>query len=131
VAELLSLKYSVQLGDKGEELIGYITKGVNRMAQLLEDLLSFAQASRFDVGSAKPLPLNDVLTASLSNLRGEIAESAAVITSDPLPVVIAHEAHMMQLLQNLIGNALKYCNQRPRIHVSGENCRGLRGQNLG
>jgi PAS domain S-box-containing protein len=120
MAELLSWKFSDQLGDKGKELVGYINKGVTRMTQLLEDLLSFARASHFDAASAKPLPLNNALTASLSNLSGEIAESAAAITSDPLPVVAVHEAHMVQLLQNLIGNALKYRSQHPRIHVSAE-----------
>jgi PAS domain S-box-containing protein len=120
MAELLSWKFSGQLGEKGEELISYITKGTGRMTQLLEDLLSFARASHFDPASAKPLALKDVLTVSLSNLSGEITESGAMITSDPLPVVAAHEAHMVQLLQNLIGNALKYRNPHPRIHVSAE-----------
>ena len=120
MAELLSWKFSGQLGEKGEELISYITKGVGRMTRLLEDLLSFARASHFDAASAKPLALKDVLTVSLSNLSGEITESGATITSDPLPVVAAHEAHMVQLLQNLIGNALKYRNPHPRIHVSAE-----------
>jgi PAS domain S-box-containing protein len=122
--ELLSLKFSTQLDQKGEELILYITRGVDRIAQLLEDLLSFARASHFDVASAKPVSLDNILTVSLSNLSGEIAESAAVITSDPLPVVEAHEAHMVQLLQNLLGNALKYRNRRPRIHVSAEQRNG-------
>lgn len=136
MAELLSSKFSSQLGKKGEELMSYITGGVGRMTQLLEDLLSFARASHFDAASAKPLPLNDVLMVSLSNLSGEIAESAAAVTSDPLPVVAAHEAHMVQLLQNLIGNALKYRSTHPRIHISvdqgnGEWIIGVRDNGIG
>jgi PAS domain S-box-containing protein len=124
MAELLSWKFSAQLGDKGKELIDYITRGVTRMTKLLEDLLSFARASHFDAASAQPVPLNQILTATLSNLSGEIAESGATVTMDSLPVVGAHEAHMLQLLQNLIGNALKYRSQHPHIHISAEQRNG-------
>ena len=49
-----------------------------------------------------------------------IVSTGAIVTSDPLPVVAAQDAHLLQLLQNLIGNALKYRAAAPRIHISAE-----------
>ncbi|SCY49416.1 PAS domain S-box-containing protein [Nitrosospira sp. Nl5] len=119
VTQLLSRKLEKQLDGKDKELIGYITDSVSRVVRLLEALLSFARASHFDVAAAGRLPLDGVLKAVLDDLSVEIANADATVTSDPLPVVEAHETHMLQLFQNLIGNALKYRGQHPpRIHVS-------------
>ena len=53
------------------------------------------------------------------NLRGAIADSGAMVTHDPLPAVLADETQLVQLFQNLIGNAIKYQNPGvPRIHIS-------------
>ncbi|MEO6824299.1 MAG: CHASE3 domain-containing protein [Nitrosospira sp.] len=118
MAQLLSRKLGDRLDDKSREIIGHINGGVGRMSNLLEDLLSFAQASHFD-NAAGPLPLDQALRAALTNLQGEVTKAGAIVTSDPLPVIEAYETHMIQLLQNLIGNALKYRSpQPPRIHVS-------------
>ena len=102
-------------------LIGFITKGVGRMTQLLEDLLAFAQASHFDRSIAQLTPMDGAFQISLENLQAEAERTGAAITFDPLPVVAVHEAHMVQIFQNLIGNALKYhSGNAPRIHVSAQ-----------
>lgn len=120
MAELLSRKLTDKLDDQCKELLGFINKGVAHMAQLLEDLLSFAQASHFD-RSAGSLPLNGALDTALINLSTEVSKTEATVTSDPLPVIEAHETHMILLLQNLVGNALKYRGQSPpRVHVSAK-----------
>jgi chemotaxis family two-component system sensor kinase Cph1 len=55
------------------------------------------------------------------NLDAAIAESGAIVTSDPLPTVMAEEVMLMQLFQNLISNSIKYRGaEAPRIHVSAE-----------
>jgi light-regulated signal transduction histidine kinase (bacteriophytochrome) len=59
------------------------------------------------------------LQQALLNLRGAIEESGALVTHDPLPAVLADDMQLIQLFQNLVGNAIKY--QRPgvpRVHVS-------------
>jgi PAS domain S-box-containing protein len=118
MVQLLSRKLGDRLDGKSREIIGHINESVGRMSLLLEDLLSFAQASHFD-NAAGPLPLDQALRAVLTNLHGEVTKAGAVVTSDPLPMIEAYETHMIQLLQNLIGNALKYRGpQPPRIHVS-------------
>ena len=54
----------------------------------------------------------------MSNLSREIAESASVINCGRLPRVAVKEIHLVQLFQNIIGNALKYCDAKPEIYVS-------------
>lgn len=55
------------------------------------------------------------------NLATYIKEKNAIISCDPLPVVYADESQMLQLLQNLISNAMKFNKSiPPKIHISGE-----------
>ena len=62
-----------------------------------------------------------VLAEALLNLQVAIAQSSAIVTSDPLPTVIAEEVLLMQLFQNLISNSIKYRGaETPRIHISAE-----------
>jgi PAS domain S-box-containing protein len=123
MAQVLSLQYKSQLGEKGDKILTHITRGVTRMAQLLDDLLAFAYASHFEHDGTL-VPLDDVLAETLDNLRAEIERSSAIITSAPLPIVAARKTHMVQLFQNLIGNALKYRDGEPHIHVSADRANG-------
>ena len=53
------------------------------------------------------------------NLRGAIEDSGALVTHDPLPHVLADETQLVQLFQNLVGNAIKYQKSgTPKIHIS-------------
>jgi light-regulated signal transduction histidine kinase (bacteriophytochrome) len=53
------------------------------------------------------------------NLRGPIEKSGALVTHDPLPMVLADETQLIQLFQNLVANAIKYQESGvPRIHIS-------------
>jgi light-regulated signal transduction histidine kinase (bacteriophytochrome) len=90
--------------------------------RLVDDLLAYAQASHFQPEQGKQTPIEDALQTVLENLRSEIEKTAATITADELSVVAAHEAHLVQLLQNLIGNALKYSgNNPPEMRISCED----------
>jgi PAS domain S-box-containing protein len=121
MAELLAQKYQGQLGPDGQELIGFIGKGISRVKNLLEDLLAFAQASHFDETTAPSISLEEPFQSALENLKTEIEKTAAAITSGGLPVVAIQEAHALLLFQNLIGNAIKYRgDEAPRIHVRAE-----------
>jgi len=56
---------------------------------------------------------------ALINLRGSVEQSGALVTHDPLPAVLADETQLVQLFQNLVGNAIKYQKSGvPRVHVS-------------
>ena len=115
--QLLKRKYQSQLDAAADELIAHSVDGVTRMQTLINDLLAYSR-----VGTrAKPFePTNcaTILKHALDNLQMAIQESAAVITSDPLPIVNADATQLTQLFQNLIGNAIKYRDhRRPEIHV--------------
>jgi light-regulated signal transduction histidine kinase (bacteriophytochrome) len=88
------------------------------MQRLIKDLLAY---SRVGTKGTELLETSSegALQQALMNLRGAIQESGALVTHDLLPIVQADEMQLIQLFQNLIGNAIKY--QRPgipRIHVA-------------
>lgn len=116
--QLLSRRYKGRLDAEADEFIAYAVDGTQRMKRLIEDLLLYSRA-----GKGGPLlaefPVDRALREALNNLRPAIEESGAVVTSDPLPALVVSESQMVQILQNLIGNAIKYRGERvPKIHVS-------------
>lgn len=104
-----------------DECISFINDAVRGMNAFLEDLLTYAQAGRGVPRAPGLIAMDTVVDWALMNLHASISDSGAVITRDPLPQVIADQAQMTQLFQNLIGNAIKYCgSEPPRIHISAE-----------
>jgi signal transduction histidine kinase len=112
-------------GDKLDEeaplWVHFITEGSQRIRALLADLLAYTQVSEDGNQAAQFVDLNQVLQRAIENLHIVIKENEAVIGSDHLPLVSGHEAHLLQLFQNLIGNSIKYRGEdAPRIHLSAE-----------
>jgi light-regulated signal transduction histidine kinase (bacteriophytochrome) len=92
------------------------------MEDLIRDLLIFSRLGATQ-GNILPVDMNLVLSSALANLRASIEESGAVITHDALPIVIGDETELIQLLQNLIGNAIKFQGEaRPEVDVSAARC---------
>ena len=119
MAQLIALQLQDQMGGEGRELLGYIISGTQRMLRLLEDLLAYAQASHFEPEAASRASMNRAVETALENLRAEIENTHAMVTSATLPEVTAHEAHLVQLFQNLVGNALKYrSDAAPRVEIA-------------
>jgi PAS domain S-box-containing protein len=115
--QLLGRRYDAKFDADGREFMSYIVDGATRMKQLIEDLLAYSR-----VGTKgqdfRPVAVEGALRKALFNLRLAIEEAGAVVTYDALPTVSADEAQVVQLLQNLIGNALKFRSASvPRIHV--------------
>lgn len=117
-AEVLQDKYEDRLDDKGRSYLSRIVEGTLRMERLINDLLAYArvtsQASPFE-----PVACAAVLDEVLSNLKAAIDESNATITADDLPTVMGDKTQLVQLFQNLIGNAIKYRRDAsPVIRIS-------------
>ncbi|MGB8521406.1 MAG: PAS domain S-box protein [Candidatus Acidiferrales bacterium] len=116
--QLLSRRYKGKLDSDAEEFISFAVDGASRMQRLIKDLLAYSRVGT----KAKDLldtSSEEALQQALINLRGAIEESGAQVTHDPLPIVVADEMQLIQLFQNLVGNAIKYQNPGvPRIHIS-------------
>jgi PAS domain S-box-containing protein len=116
--QLLSRRYKGKLDSDADEFISFAVDGASRMQRLIQDLLTYSRVGTkgndlLDTSS------EEALQQALLNLRGSIEESGAVVTHDPLPAVLADETQLIQLFQNLVGNAIKYQNPGvPRIHIS-------------
>jgi light-regulated signal transduction histidine kinase (bacteriophytochrome) len=119
--ELLGREYAGKLGEQADQFISYSVQGALRIEALLKALLAYWEATEREPDSFASIDCDAVLAKALLNLQAAIAQSGAIVTSDPLPTVVAEEVLLMQLFQNLISNAIKYRGKEtPRIHVSAE-----------
>jgi PAS domain S-box-containing protein len=92
-------------------------EGAVRMERLINDLLDY---SRVDSRGRALVPteLDNVLRVALDNLQPRIASANAVVTCEALPKVAVDSTQIMQVFQNLIGNALKFRGEPPpAVHV--------------
>jgi PAS domain S-box-containing protein len=120
--QLLARRYKGKLDADADEFIKYAVDGATRMEDLIRDLLVFSRVGAHR-GDIHPVDMNHVLSRALANLRASIEESGAVISHDALPTVIGDETELIQLLQNLIGNAIKFRGEaRPEVHLSAARC---------
>jgi light-regulated signal transduction histidine kinase (bacteriophytochrome) len=119
--QLLERRYKGKLDSDADEFIAYAVDGANRMRGLIDDLLTYSRVSRLGK-PFEPTNLESTLDIVLLNLQASIAENNAVVTHDKLPVVMADGGQLVQLLQNLINNAIKFHGKNPpRVHVSAKD----------
>ena len=115
--QLLARRYREKLDEDAHEFIGYAVEGVTRMQSLISDLLAYSRVGSRG-GTFERVELNAVLERTLDVLRSAIEDAGAEVTVDPLPAVTADAVQIGQLLQNLVGNALKFRGDAPpRVHV--------------
>jgi signal transduction histidine kinase len=113
--QLLERQYADQLDDKARQYIAFMVDGAKRMQALINDLLDFSRVGRSDEHFV-PVDLERALARALGNLEEPIAEARAVIEHDPLPSVPGEPTLLTALLQNLVGNAVKYRSpDRPAV----------------
>jgi two-component system, sensor histidine kinase and response regulator len=118
--QLVAQRYKGQLDADADEFIGYAVDGAKRMQALINDLLAYSRLGT----RARPFESTDcnkVLETVLVNLGVAISESGAQITHDPMPTVMGDSSQLVQLFQNLIGNAIKFRSAEPmRVHIGVE-----------
>jgi PAS domain S-box-containing protein len=119
--QLLAERYGDRLDDRAERWIGYIIAGVNRMRQLIDDLLTLARVG-MDGEAFVPTDTGAVVIRMWESVRGHNGPDDAALTSDVLPTIIADPVQLEQLFQNLLGNALKYrrTDLALRVHVAAD-----------
>jgi len=118
-SQLLIKQYPAGAGAQVDTYVERISGGAKRMRELLADLLAYTEIAAAPDKQVQSVDLNTVLEKVQQNLKVQIDESGAIITSDVLPVVAAYEGHFIPLFQNLIANAIKYRSEEvPRINIS-------------
>ena len=124
-SELVEQRYRNRMDEQGLEFLDFIRNGATRMETLVRDLLTYTRVTRLDKTSAVASS-TDCLKAVLANLAGIIAETQTEVIVDWLPPVQVHSAHLQQLFQNLIGNAIKYRREgvNPVVHINAERQTG-------
>jgi PAS domain S-box-containing protein len=115
--QLLERRYADKIDEQGREFIQYAVEGAQKMQALIQALLSYSRVGRVQRPRG-PVDLNEVVTEARRNLELDIRESGATVASDPLPVVRGDRILLVQLVQNLLANAIRYRSAAtPRIRV--------------
>jgi PAS domain S-box-containing protein len=115
--QLLARRYKDKLDQDAHDFIDYAVDGAVRMQGLINDLLQYSRVGTRGKEFSR-INLADLLKVALSNLQRSIEENRATVTFDSLPSLTGDSTQIIQLFQNLIGNALKFHGEEPpRIHV--------------
>jgi PAS domain S-box-containing protein len=115
---LIARRYKGRLDSDADDFIAFAVDGAKRMQALIQDLLAYSRVGSKG-GELVATSSEDALRQAIRNLQAAIDESAALVTHDPLPNVMADEMQLTQLFQNLLGNAIKYRRaDAPGVHVN-------------
>jgi PAS domain S-box-containing protein len=123
-SQLLKRRYRGKLDAEADFFLDTVAEGAARASALIRNLLVFAQISnQASVLDEEPTDANSLVAKIAGDLEAAIRESGAVIETGPLPGVCMREAHLRQIFQNLISNAIKYRSEAPPlIEISARPC---------
>ena len=116
--QLIERRYKDKLDSDADEFIEYIVDAAKRMQTLINDLLNYSRVAtrgkEFELTNTE-----EILENTKFNLYASIKENSAQITHENLPKIMADKRQMIQLFQNLIGNAIKFKkpDEPPKIHI--------------
>lgn len=122
--QLIESRYHDQLDEDGKEFIHYAVDGSNRMKRLIQDLLLYSRVETRK-GLYTSVDMNTVLGEVQRNLKLTIEQTNTLIHAEVLPEINADHGQMVQLLQNLISNAIKFRSESPpEITITAEKVSG-------
>lgn len=118
---LIGNRSGALLDEKSKRSFDFAIEGASRMRHLIEALFEYARLG-FTEPELETVWLEDVLAQTLVDIDVLVQERHAEITHDALPAIKGDRVLITQLLQNLLCNAIKFCHQTPRIHISAIQC---------
>ncbi len=123
--QLLERRYADRLDEDAKDFIGFAVEASKRMQRLINDLLDYSRVTSRG-RPARPAAAEDALAQAIVNLRSTIEDTAALVTHEPLPTVLADEGQLVRLFQNLIANGLKFrrVDAPVRVHVAATRSGG-------
>ncbi|RJQ16118.1 MAG: HAMP domain-containing protein [Nitrospiraceae bacterium] len=118
--KLFHRRYAEKLNEEADRFIADAIKSTIRMEKLISDILAYSRVGTHG-NPFGPVDCSEALSISLENLKIDVERSGAEITHDSLPAATGDPVQLVQLFQNLIGNALKFRGEeKPHIHLSAE-----------
>ena len=123
--QLLERRLEGSLDPEAKEFLDYVVDGAKRMRTLVSDLLDYSHVGQKD-GSFSPVDVDRVLDQVTENLSKHIEERGVTIVAEDLPRISGDATQIMQLLQNLISNAIKFVpmDRTPTIRINGQAVNG-------
>lgn len=120
-SQLLATRAREKLDAESLEYLDNVMSGATRMEALVRDILTYTRTTRFEV-PPEPTDANRSIQAALTNLKGAVAETGAIVDFEPLPTLPVHPTQLELLFQNLIGNAIKYRRPgvTPAVHIASQ-----------
>ena len=115
---LLKRRFYETLNTEGREYIDFVSKAVDQMYQLLDDLLEYSLLIHKKDISKQVVNLNEVVADITDNLKHSIDEKNVQLSVDQLPQIQSNTTHMHQLFQNLLANAIKFNDKAdPKVQL--------------
>lgn len=124
---LLKLRCGDALSLEGKQYLSHLVDASTQMRELVEGILEYSRLTNSETQREQPVETEEIVPVVLNNLRAMIEQTQASITRDGLPAVAGNRLQLIQLFQNLIGNAIKYRRESipPRIHISAREAGGM------
>ena len=118
---LLQKKYRNNIDGEAQKYIDFAMEGGTRMRHLIDDLLEYSRVETKGKDFV-PVNMNDLVRNTLAMMKDSVEKNKANVVVEALPTVFADESQMIQVMQNLISNAIKFRGkERPEIRISATN----------